>query len=58
VQSLFAAPDTRHQRNARALAVLRDLLPDLQPPITADMIVNIVGLTERIEDQVKISERH
>jgi hypothetical protein len=42
----------------KALAVLKDTLPGFQLPITSDMIINIVGLTERIEDQVKISRQH
>jgi hypothetical protein len=37
----------------KALAVLRDILPDnFQLPITTDMMVNILALIERIEDQV------
>jgi hypothetical protein len=38
----------------KALAALRDAMPDgFQLPITTDMIVNTVALTERIESQLK-----
>jgi hypothetical protein len=38
----------------KALAALRDALPDgFQLPITTDMIVSTVALTERIEGQLK-----
>jgi len=41
----------------KALALLRDALPGgFQLPITPDMIVSIITLTERIEDQVKTSK--
>jgi hypothetical protein len=36
----------------KALSGLRDAVPDFQLPISTDMIANIVGVTESVENQV------
>ena len=41
----------------KALSALRDALPEFQLPVSTDMIVNIVGITESIENQANQQAR-